>query len=522
MPPRLPGDRTGGASHRGDRCAGASTADEYNGRITDRLRVQYPPVFGPIRPGNVGGRWQIVVMSNPLPHLSSDLDAVHAAWSRATGSAAIDGADSTALRSIGDAELLALTDALGRLIRDGQAALARAAAEVADRSPSELGKDGLAKQQGFLNPAHLVAAATGGRVAGAAQLIAVGVATSDRQALTGEPLPPTNPHVAAALASGAISIDAAGAITSMLSRVEPRANAADADRMEQTLAAKAAELPFDLLLRVIREAEARLDQDGIAPREEELRADRMLSLRQDGHGMVHGRFTLDPETAAPVKAAIEAIVTHEIRAARSGDDDGSVVADSRTIPQMQADALAMIARHVLGCSRVPSAPAMSLVVRTELAALTEGLGFGQIDGIDHPVSAGTIRKMAASSGIIPTVLGTESLPLDLGRTARLFSPAQRIALAERDGGCACCGLGVAYAEAHHIQWWKRDTGPTDLSNGVMLCPPCHTRVHEDGWIIRVDRGGDVWFVPPPHVDSARTPRLGGKARFGLGVLQPAG
>ena len=469
-----------------------------------------------------------------MPHLSSDLDAVRAVWADATGSADLDGADPAMLHGMGDGRLLAFTDALGRLIRDAQATLARAAAEVAHRSPSELGKDGLAKQQGFVNPARLVASATGGRVAGAAQLIAVGVATADRQALTGEVLPPAHPHVAAALAAGSISIDSAAAISGMLDRVAARADTADADRVESILAQQAADLPFDLLLRVIREAEARLDQDGIAPREEELREDRMLAMHEDSRGMLRGRFTLDPESAAPVKAAIEAIVTHSIRtgrdnartgahAAGDADADGiAVVPDGRSILQMQADALAMIASHAIGCAQVPAVPSTSLVVRADVHALTDGVGHGSIDGLGACVSAGTIRRLAASAGIIPMVMGTESLPLDVGRTARLFTPAQRIALAERDGGCACCGLDAGYTHAHHIRWWKRDAGPTDLSNGVMLCPPCHTRMHEDGWHVRVDGDGDVWFVPPPHVDISQTPRLGGKARFSLRALQPTG
>jgi hypothetical protein len=167
---------------------------------------------------------------------------------------------------------------------------------------------------------------------------------------------------------------------------------------------------------------------------------------------------------------------------------------------------------------VPAAPSTTLVVRTSVEALTEGLGHGVFDGLDQPVSAGAIRRMAAMAGIIPMVLGGESLPLDQGRAARLFSPAQRIALGERDGGCACCGLGVAYTQAHHINWWERDSGPTDLINGVLLCPPCHVRMHSDGWAITVDSHAQVWFTPPPQVDPDQVPRLGGKARFGLPSL----
>lgn len=157
----------------------------------------------------------------------------------------------------------------------------------------------------------------------------------------------------------------------------------------------------------------------------------------------------------------------------------------------------------------------SVVVRTELDALVQGVGYAQIDNLDQPVTAATVRRMAAAADIIPAVMGTSSVPLDLGRAARLFTRSQRIALGERDGGCACCGLAIAYTEAHHIDWWKRDHGPTDLDNGVLLCPPCHTRVHEDGWTIRVDARGSIWFIPPPHVDIGQTPRLGGKSRFAL-------
>jgi len=421
-----------------------------------------------------------------------------------------------------DSELVGATDALAKLARDVQAMLTRVAAEVAHRSPAELGKDGLAKKQGFLNPARMVAASTGGSIATATRLLSVGRATSTRRSLLGEPLPAPHPHVARALHDGEISVDAAAAITSMLDRVSARADAGRADAVEQTLAERAADIPLDLLYRVIREAEARLDQDGVAPREEELRADRSLNFRQDHNGMVHLSARLDPETAAPIKAAVEAIVTHTIRSRRAAHEnaggvaDGAapIVPDDRTIPQLQADALAVIARHVIGCTRMPSTPSMAVVVRAELDVLTAGVGHASIDGLDQPVSASTLRKMAASAGVIPAILDGETLPLDLGRASRLFSWAQRVALGERDGGCACCGLDVAYVEAHHIDWWKRDTGPTDLDNGVLLCPPCHTRIHQDGWVIDV-HGSEVWFIPPPHVDSQQKPRLGGRARFGM-------
>lgn len=83
-------------------------------------------------------------------------------------------------------------------------------------------------------------------------------------------------------------------------------------------------------------------------------------------------------------------------------------------------------------------------------------------------------------------------------------------------------------KAHHIRWWSRDRGPTDLSNGVLLCETCHHRIHDNGWDIHIDSGerasggggsgggmARVWFVPPRYIDPARTPRLGGRARFDI-------
>jgi len=124
--------------------------------------------------------------------------------------------------------------------------------------------------------------------------------------------------------------------------------------------------------------------------------------------------------------------------------------------------------------------------------------------------------MAADARIIPCVLGGDSEILDFGRTRRLFSPAQKLALTERDGGCAGCGLPPSMTQVHHLKWWTRDTGPTDLHNGILLCVRCHHRIHNDGWDIHIDGPGTTartWFIPPTHIDPTRTPRLGGRARY---------
>ncbi|WP_353828133.1 HNH endonuclease signature motif containing protein [Agromyces sp. SYSU T0242] len=415
-----------------------------------------------------------------------------------------------------DAGLVRVTDALAKLRRDVDAALARVAAEVAKRSEPELGQDGLARAHGFHNPTRLIAASTGTSRADAARLIAVGSATAERSTFRGERAPSRHPHVGAALAAASISVEAASAITSTLDRASARADDARVDRVESALVELAARVPLETLMRGVREAEAQLDPGGVEPREDALRAERSLTMRQDARGMVHLHARLDPESAAPVKAALEALASDALRRrepAHAAQTPSPVVADERSIPQIQADALAALARHSLGCpeAAAPLAKA-TVVVRVDLETLVTGLGHARIDGLDQPISAGTARRMAADAELIPAVLGGQSLPLDLGRSARLFTKAQRLALGERDGGCASCGQDIGYVEAHHIDWWERDAGPTDLSNGVLLCSFCHHVIHRDGW--RIHAGpSEVRFIPPPHLDPEQVPRVGGRARF---------
>lgn len=234
---------------------------------------------------------------------------------------------------------------------------------------------------------------------------------------------------------------------------------------------------------------------------------------------MHLNALLDPESAAPVVTAIRGYVTAAFAARQDAPDPDAPDADRRTVPMMQADALSLFGSHMLGCTaQAPALAGATVVVRMTLQDLQAGTGSATIDGIDQPISISAARRMAADGGIIPCVLGGDSEVLDWGRWRRLFTPAQRLALAERDGGCAMCGLPPGMAKAHHIRWWQRDAGPTDLANGVLLCETCHHRIHDNGWDIRVDppgHGNTVWFVPPPHVDPARTPRRGGRARFDI-------
>ena len=475
-------------------------------------------------------------MTSPVLGLQAAAAAVGEAWAGALPPfGAVDGDASVEVGQFSDAGLLAVVGAVGALTRRAEALGAVLAAEVAKRSPVGGREGNLARTEGFASPGRLIAASRGGQVGRAVELVKVGQGTASRRTLGGEVLPAAHPHVAAALHAGTISVDAAQVIMVMLDRVAPRANLVEVEAMEEVLTAQAAQFPLHQLERLVRHAEARLDPGGIAPREEEQRAARSLTLRQDPTGMFHLKGVLDPETGAPIKTVFDAYVAARLRKTRghnhpetpgtTGATAGAAGAtpgaggvgepsvpdgvETRTIAQLQADALADVARHVLACdTTVPLVPAVTMVVRIDLADLQGrdgGAGYATIDGVDHPISAGAARRLACDAGLIPAVFGGPSLPLDLGRRTRTFTRAQVLALWERDGGCALCGQ-TTFVEAHHIAWWHRDHGTTDLSNGVLLCSRCHHLIHRDSWHIKVSETGEVSFTPPRTVDPDRVPR----------------
>ena len=353
----------------------------------------------------------------------------------------------------------------------------------------------------------------------ASRFCRVGAATADEIDFLGARIPTTYPLVAAALDAGAIPLDSASWIVSNLDQAAPRAERTDLVAGELNLVEFACEHPADTVRKMAIRWRDALDADGIEPREEALVELRSLRRFNRANGMKRYILDADAVSAAYLDAAIDAEVGAAIRKVRFDandspdgcDDSNDATLDPRTIAQMAADAIVDLARHALGCSD-SSAPLQrtTIVVRMSEQALRTGLGEAQIDGIEEPISAGTARRLAAEGGIIPVVLGGRSEVLDLGKTRRLFSRAQRVALAERDDGCAWanCKKPPSHAEAHHIKWWSVKKW-TDLINGVLLCTCHHHRVHRDGWGIKVI-DNVVWFIPPSSVDIYRKPRRGGR------------
>jgi len=95
------------------------------------------------------------------------------------------------------------------------------------------------------------------------------------------------------------------------------------------------------------------------------------------------------------------------------------------------------------------------------------------------LTATEVRRLACTTGILPRVLDGKSQILDQGRTKRLFTPPQRLALTDRDHGCTYpnCDRPPAWTEAHHLNHWEADHGTTNLNNAALLCARHHHWVH---------------------------------------------
>ena len=138
-------------------------------------------------------------------------------------------------------------------------------------------------------------------------------------------------------------------------------------------------------------------------------------------------------------------------------------------------------------------------------------GGGLVDGTE--LTPGQLRRWACDAGIIPTVLGGTSAPLDVGREQRLVTPDIRHALHARDKGCVFpgCNRAPADCDAHHIVPWQQD-GPTALHNLVLLCSHHHNlcepgdRPEELRWQVRIGADGIPEVIPPRFVNREQRPQ----------------
>ena len=404
--------------------------------------------------------------------------------------------DGAALASDDDlVDEVAAVEELGRLV---DARRARVAAEVAERSRRELGQDGLAARLGHSRAVALLQVEARIRAGEAKRRIRIGTALAARRALDGTPLPERYPALAAAVTAGEVGLDAVEVIVTALDSVTDRGHPDDLAAAEAALVEAAGALTPELVgvqAGVWREA---LDPDGTLPREEQQRQARSFTIGRDrADGMTPARLLLTPEDAATMRAAIHA---HRPRLLPTKCDEhpvlNSVAVNGRSRVQEDYDVIVAILGAGLQAELEGRGPGTAktpheVIVHVTADDLASGRGAGWLAGADLPISVPSVARVACSGGTRLLVTGESGEPLFLSRSHRRFTTKQKRAIAARDGGCAWpgCTAPTAWTDVHHVDEWDADEGPTDVDNGVLLCPFHHHYLHAShAWRIEMRDG----------------------------------
>ncbi len=243
----------------------------------------------------------------------------------------------------------------------------------------------------------------------------------------------------------------------------------------------------------------RLDPDGSEPRDAELERKRAFAFSKfgDGSSTPHGHLTPD------VTAALETIL--DALSAPLPAADG--MPDERTPAQRRHDALGEAAMRLLRSDCSDALPAAGGVPVTMLATITlqELIDKAGVATTAHgePWSVQQLLTIACEAQGVPVIFNDAGGILAFGRTRRLASKGQRLALVARDGACCLpnCERPAAWAEVHHIHEWL-DGDDTDIDNMCLLFRFHHREFEKRGWQVGMSDDGLPEWIPQPFIDPA--------------------
>jgi hypothetical protein len=337
-----------------------------------------------------------------------------------------------------------------------------------------------------------------------------------RRGLTGQPLAPVLAAAAAAQDAGLINGEHVTVLRDTMKNVPGWVDTVTRSQIEVNLVRKAVGVgPKELKSAADRELFL-LDQDGPEPDDAERTRKRAVVMGKQGRD---GTSSLTGFLSPEARATWEAIYAKFAAPGMCNPEDpepcvsgtpsqAQIDNDHRTMAQRQHDALVAIGRIALMGGELGQLNGLpvSIIIRTTLQDLESKAGVGTTGGGTMMPIADVIRLAGHANHYLAVFDRATGSALDLFRARRTASPAQRIMLVARDGGCTkpCCTVGAYGCQVHHALADWIDGGNTNVDEMALACGPDNRMVDGDGgYTTTINDRGEVEWIPPPHLDTGQ-------------------
>ena len=322
--------------------------------------------------------------------------------------------------------------------------------------------------------------------------------------MLGEKLEPVLPRLAGLQRDGVLSVEKVAIVERAMHKLSrPDLDPGDVEQAEELLTDHAPILNPADLRRFANAVVNAADPDGPEPVDDQLQQDRrFVELKQRRDGMWHLQGRLTNILGAQLNAILDPLAKPRNSSIEDPDGTTTVIPDARPSVQRLHDALEEACAKLLKSADLPSVGGVpaSVIVTITLEDLLNKAGLAETsDGTQ--LSFDQLWRIADEADIWPIILDRHGVPLALGRSQRLASKGQTMALTARDGGCSFpgCTHPPQWCDRHHIVDWILG-GATDLENLTLLCRYHHTHFLQKGWTCRMNLNDLPEWTPPKWVD----------------------
>jgi Domain of unknown function (DUF222) len=339
-----------------------------------------------------------------------------------------------------------------------------------------------------------------------------------RRSLTGPPVPPELPELAAAVEAGAVGEDHIRAVCTAVDVLPACVSPADVAGAERTLVQHARKLDAGVVTKLGQRIADYLNPDCVFSDDDRARRRGLRLGPQGPDGMSRLSGLLDPEARAYFEA-----IDAAVRPGRHQPDAAQAEPrDPRTPAQRSHDAFklglqAAISSNKLGVHR---GHPVTVVVTTTLDEINRAAHAVVDPSLPMPAPAHSgggsripmrdLMHMASKAIHYLAVFDDHTgRPLYLGRQKRIATADQRLICFARDRGCTrpnCLEPGYR-CEVHHAPDWATG-GRTDTDKLFFACGCDHGAASRGEWRTEVTSGGRLGWIKgtgPPAINRAHHP-----------------